>query len=637
MKKLLGLAVAAILWILPVSAEVITITPGGGGGSFTTICTLASNTQVLYDNAGVCGSITGATTNGTTLTLVAPVLGTPASGTLTNTTGFPVANLAGAGTGVLTALGVNIGTAGAFVVSGGALGTPSSGTLTSATGLPISTGLTGAGTGVLTALGVNVGSAGAFVTFNGAGGTPSSMVGTNITGTAAGLTAGNVTTNANLTGPITSVGNVTSIASQTGTGTTFVVSAAPTITGAMAASGTLAVGGATIGANALAVTGTTLHTGNLTISSASLITSGNLSAAAWTTAGIRAKMAAASYTDTSSSGTVAAAYTDLFGAGTILASSATTYTSYYGAYFVAPIASTNVTMTNKSALGADTISIGGAAQGTDVLAWTGTATGSGQLNVGSVNVTSSSVPPNGIALSAANTVAFVSNSSSRFTLALNVFKGGTAGGPQIQNSAASATVPVFIPNQAATDAGIGANASGNVSFISGGAEIARVVSTGLNVIVTTDASASSGSGALQVPGGASVAKRFWIPAITTSAGLQTAVLCQSSGGEMIADSVACLASGSQFKTILGPMEDGALNKLIKLPMDRWAYKAEGNFKSSDWTRERIGPIAQDVAAMDKRIAGYDSNGNIRTFSTEQLLAFTIKAVQELNAKVDARR
>lgn len=37
-------------------------------------------------------------------TLIAPILGTPASGTLTNTTGFPVANLAGAGSGVLTFL-----------------------------------------------------------------------------------------------------------------------------------------------------------------------------------------------------------------------------------------------------------------------------------------------------------------------------------------------------------------------------------------------------------------------------------------------------------------------------------------------------------------------------------------------------
>jgi hypothetical protein len=46
-------------------------------------------------------------------------------------------------------------------------------------------------------------------------GTPSALVGTNITGTAAGLTAGNVTTNANLTGAITSLGNSTSLGSFT--------------------------------------------------------------------------------------------------------------------------------------------------------------------------------------------------------------------------------------------------------------------------------------------------------------------------------------------------------------------------------------------------------------------------------------
>jgi hypothetical protein len=60
-------------------------------------------------------------------------------------------------------------------------------------------------------------------------GTPSALVGTNITGTAAGLTAGTVTTNANLTGPITSVGNATSVASQTGTGSTFVMNTSPTL------------------------------------------------------------------------------------------------------------------------------------------------------------------------------------------------------------------------------------------------------------------------------------------------------------------------------------------------------------------------------------------------------------------------
>lgn len=47
------------------------------------------------------------------------------------------------GTGVQTALGVNIGSAGAPALFSGALGTPTSATLTNATGLPLSTGVAG--------------------------------------------------------------------------------------------------------------------------------------------------------------------------------------------------------------------------------------------------------------------------------------------------------------------------------------------------------------------------------------------------------------------------------------------------------------------------------------------------------------
>jgi hypothetical protein len=82
-------------------------------------------------NANV-GSFGSATAAGT-FTVNAKGLVTAAGST---TVTPAVGSITGLGTNVATALAVNVGSAGAPVVNGGALGTPSSGTLTSCTGLP---------------------------------------------------------------------------------------------------------------------------------------------------------------------------------------------------------------------------------------------------------------------------------------------------------------------------------------------------------------------------------------------------------------------------------------------------------------------------------------------------------------------
>mgnify|MGYP000101888163 CR=1 FL=1 len=95
-----------------------------GGGTVTSVAASGGTTGLSFTGSPI-------TTSGT-LTL---------TGTLAVTNGGT--GLTALGTGVTTALGVNVGSAGAFVTFNGAGGTPSSLTLTNATGLPLSTGVTG--------------------------------------------------------------------------------------------------------------------------------------------------------------------------------------------------------------------------------------------------------------------------------------------------------------------------------------------------------------------------------------------------------------------------------------------------------------------------------------------------------------
>lgn len=106
------------------------VTAGPGSGS------QAATLATVNSNVGTFGSAT----ESSQVTVNAKGLVTAAS----NITVTPaVGSITGLGTGVATALTNNIGSAGAPVTFNGALGTPSSGTLTNTSGLPLTTGVTG--------------------------------------------------------------------------------------------------------------------------------------------------------------------------------------------------------------------------------------------------------------------------------------------------------------------------------------------------------------------------------------------------------------------------------------------------------------------------------------------------------------
>ena len=215
----------------------------GNGTGAVGVTAVGTTGQVLVGNTGaapswatVSSSLVSSFSAGTTG--FTPSTATTGAVTLSGT--LNIANggtgITSFGTGVQTALGQNVTGSGGIALATSPsfttpnLGTPSAATLTNANGLPVATGISGLGTGVATALAVNVGSAGSFVVNGGALGTPSSGTVTNLTGTASININGTVGATTPTTGAFTTISATGIITSTLATGTApFTVASTTTV------------------------------------------------------------------------------------------------------------------------------------------------------------------------------------------------------------------------------------------------------------------------------------------------------------------------------------------------------------------------------------------------------------------------
>lgn len=424
-------------------------------------------------------------------------------------------------------------------------------------------------------------------------GTPASGVATNLTGIAAGLTAGNVTTNANLTGPITSSGNATSIAAQTGTGTTFVTQASPTITGTLTAS--------------------TVTEGTTTITSTSancfdVGPNGATNPVIKTDCSTASQAVGLTITGAASGGTVG-----------IVSGNALSLQSSGGSFVTVQGGSGGVAIKNGS---------------------------SGIFQINGVNTVFS--PLTG---STASTVRFLYTvpADTALTASTNAVLTSFAGAGVVRQWSTGALTTqtdynfgsptiAFVGASTVTNAGTisltlpgcGTNATcTNVSGIYHPTTALTGTPTNSFVINVASDSGATNNFAAQFDGGVNL--------LNQTTGTNADFLCLSSGGKVLVQTSACTISSMRFKENIHFYANDALPQIEALRPVTFTMKPN-DMPNADinFDRKQIGLIAEEVEKVNPLLAIYEQDGKTpKSYRQESVIALLVKGLQEEQAEIES--
>lgn len=209
---------------------------------------------------------------------------------------------------------------------------------------------------------------------------------------------------------------------------------------------------------------------------------------------------------------------------------------------------------------------------------------------------------------------------------LGAFGAGGRGASQWNNATAAIifnATETFTNSTAGTNIVFQTTASGSTSATT---SVTVQSSGGLSVGTATD----PGTGSLQLNA------QFFMPNITQTSAAQTGTFCWTTGtGKATVDTtLACLSSSARWKHHIRPWVGNALAILPNLQPSLYEWDSPiGPNQEGD----QLGMIAEQVWAVDHRLAGLGSDGLPRAWRQDAMIAFLVQVAQELKANNDNLR